>query len=383
MSYSLRQFGGMIADQVRMQAHEEALRRAVFPGATVLDLGCGTGIFSFLALQLGAGHVYAIDPAPAIQVGMEIARENGVSDDITFYQALSTDIDLPEPVDVVIADLRGVLPFAESHIPSLIDARQRLLKAGGTLIPQSDSLWLAVVSMPKNFEKINYPWSETPYGFDMARAGRYLNNAWYSGRADPQQLLSEPAEWARLDYRTIESPNAAGQVMLEITQSGTAHGLLVWFDATLFDDVGFSNRPGVDPHPLVYGSGFFPWPHAVAVEAGDGVAVAIDVKLIGGSYVWRWRSEVRAQDGQQKENFQQGSFYANPLSLADLQRKKPDFVPTLGRKGEIARFTLNLVEGQLSNLEIAARLLEQYPADFSGRKAALTYVTNLLSNNGY
>jgi protein arginine N-methyltransferase 1 len=383
MTYSLRQFGGMIADAVRMEAYEEALRRAVFPGATVLDLGCGSGIFSFLALRLGAGHVYAIDPAPAIQVGMEIARENGASEDISFYQAMSTDIDLPEQVDVVIADLRGVLPFIESHIPSLIDARTRLMKVGGTLIPQGDSLWMGVVTMPKKFDEINYPWSQKPYGFDMTAASRYLSNGWYSGRAGREQLLSEPAEWARLDYRTIDSPNAAGEAILEINHSGTAHGLLIWFDATLLDDVGFSNTPGVEAHPTVYGSAFFPWPRAVEVEIGDSVSAAVEVKLVGESYVWRWRSKIKGQNGEEKARFEQGSFFANPLSLEALRRKKPDFVPGLNRKGEIARCTLELVDGRLSNEAIAAALLEKYPEAFPDRKAALTYVTNLLADQGY
>ena len=70
-------------------------------------------------------------------------------------------------------------------------------------------------------------------------------------------------------------------------------------------------------------------------------------------------------------------------SLDELQRKKPDFVPQLTRKGEMARFTLNLVDNQLSNSDIAARLLETYAAEFPDHKAALTYVTGLLTNNDY
>jgi len=170
---------------------------------------------------------------------------------------------------------------------------------------------------------------------------------------------------------------------LEISQSGTAHGLLVWFDARLLDDVGFSNAPGVEAHPIVYGSAFFPWPRPVEVEAGDAVSVAIDAKLIGGSYVWQWRSDIRSREGEEKAKFSQGSFYANPLSLAELRRKKPDFVPSLNRKGEMARCTLNLVGGQLSNNDIAGALLEKYPDAFSDRKAALTYVTKLLADLGY
>ncbi len=39
----------------------EALENFLFPGATVLDVGCGSGILSAVAQKLGAGGVFACD----------------------------------------------------------------------------------------------------------------------------------------------------------------------------------------------------------------------------------------------------------------------------------------------------------------------------------
>ena len=62
--------GVMIADRVRVEAYRQALRRVVTPDSIVIDLGAGTGIFTLLACQLGARHVYAIE---------RIAYKNAIS----------------------------------------------------------------------------------------------------------------------------------------------------------------------------------------------------------------------------------------------------------------------------------------------------------------
>ncbi len=131
--YSLHFYGQMIADAVRMDAYAEALRRAVKPDSVVLDLGCGPGLFALLACKLGARRVYAVEPDNAINIAREAAVANGFADRIEFFQSLSTEITLREPATIIISDLRGVLPWFQQHIPTIIDARERLLAPGGVL----------------------------------------------------------------------------------------------------------------------------------------------------------------------------------------------------------------------------------------------------------
>ena len=133
--YSLNGYGDMITDTVRMDAYVRALQRAVKPGAVVLDIGTGTGIFALLAARMGARRVYAIEPSDAINVAREIARANGCADSIEFIQALSTEVEPAERADVLVSDLRGVLPFCGGHFAAIADARRRWLAPGATLIP--------------------------------------------------------------------------------------------------------------------------------------------------------------------------------------------------------------------------------------------------------
>jgi SAM-dependent methyltransferase len=143
--YSVHDYGAMIADRVRMDAYSHALRMAVSPGSVVLDLGSGAGIFALLACRLGARHVYAIEPSNIIEVGREIAAANNYGGQITFVQQRSEQVSLPERVDVIVSDMRGVLPWLGGNLRALIDARERFLAPGGTIIGRRDTLWAAVV----------------------------------------------------------------------------------------------------------------------------------------------------------------------------------------------------------------------------------------------
>src|SRR6266498_2113357 len=109
--YSVFEHGWMIANKVRTDAYAQALRQTVKPGSVVLDLGTGTGIWALLACQFGAHKVYAIEQSDVIQVAREIAAANGYSERIEFIQELSTRVTLPEKADVLVSDVRGMLPL--------------------------------------------------------------------------------------------------------------------------------------------------------------------------------------------------------------------------------------------------------------------------------
>ena len=162
--YSLHFYGQMIADAQRMDAYAAALRATVKPDSVVMDLGCGPGVFAVLACKLGARRVYAVEPENVIGLAREIAAANGCADRIEFFEKLSTEITLPEPASIIVSDLRGVLPWFEQHIPSIIDARTRLLARGGVLIPRRDILWAALVEAPVQYAELVGPWQENKFG---------------------------------------------------------------------------------------------------------------------------------------------------------------------------------------------------------------------------
>jgi protein arginine N-methyltransferase 1 len=241
--YGLTDYCAMVADPVRMDAYRRALERAVTPGSVVLDLGTGIGVFAVLARTYGARRVFAVEPGDVIRLAERIAADSGIEDGIEFIQEMSTRITLPERADVMISDLRAVLPLFQHHIPSIVDARTRLLAPGAIQIPVRDSLWAAVAHAPDTYRKLTRPWGEE-LGVDMRATHPVLSQMSRRVVATPDQLVTDPRRWATLEYATIESPNVRGNLEWVVEEPAVAHGLLLWFDTVLAEGVGFSNAPG-------------------------------------------------------------------------------------------------------------------------------------------
>src|SRR5437868_6365978 len=209
--YSLHFYGRMIADASRMEAYAGALRHFVRPDSVVMDLGSGPGVFALLACKLGARRVYAVEPDNVIGLAREAAVANGFADRIEFFENLSTRITVPEPADIIVSDLRGVLPWFQQNIPSIIDARKRLLARGGVLIPRRDILWAAVVEAPEQYEEFVGPWKNNKFDLDLSAGARLSTNSWRKTHIKPEQLVSEPVCWSIVDYYGVDSPDICAQ----------------------------------------------------------------------------------------------------------------------------------------------------------------------------
>ncbi len=374
--YSVSAYGDMITCEPRMSAYAEALRQAVRPGCTVIDLGAGTGIFALLACQYGAGRVTAIEPADAIRLLAETAAANGCAERIDIVQGLSTRHVPAAKADVIVSDLRGSLPLFEQHIATLVDARERLLAPGGQLIPQRDRLQVALVNHPEGYTACEEPWIRNRHGLDLRAGQRHAVNTWSKVNLQAEQLLSVAAELAVLDYRTLNDPNMTGRATLQAERDGTAHGLLLWFDAELAPGIGYSNAPGQPA--LVYGQSFFPFERPLALATGDRIETTVKASLVDGSYVWSWISRLfRGQASSPEQTFRQSSFLAQAISPEKLARRADSHIPVPSEAHAVDQLCLSLIDGRHSLGEIADILLQRFPQRFSDRTAALNHIAGL------
>ena len=374
--YSVSAYGDMITCEPRMSAYAEALRQAVRPGCTVIDLGAGTGIFALLACQYGAGRVTAIEPADAIRLLAETAAANGCAERIDIVQGLSTRHVPAAKADVIVSDLRGSLPLFEQHIATLVDARERLLAPGGQLIPQRDRLQVALVNHPEGYTACEEPWIRNRHGLDLRAGQRHAVNTWSKVNLQAEQLLSVAAELAVLDYRTLSDPNMTGRATLQAERDGTAHGLLLWFDAELAPGIGYSNAPGQPA--LVYGQSFFPFERPLALATGDRIETTVKASLVDGSYVWSWISKVfRTGAATPELTMRQSSFLAQAISPEKLARRADSHIPVPSEAHAVDQLCLSLIDGRHSLGEIADILLQRFPQRFSDRTAALNHIAGL------
>jgi type I protein arginine methyltransferase len=376
--YSVRDYGRMICDRTRTSALVEALRRAVHPGSVLLDIGTGTGFFALLACQLGAARVYAIEPGDAIEVAKLCAERIAGADRIVWLQGVSTEITLPEKVDVVIGDLRGTLPLYTMNVAAFIDARRRHLKSGGQMIPLRDVVRAVPAQAAAEYASVSSPWEKNEYGLDLGAGRVFVANSRWRARSEPAaaaDLLSSPGSWGEIDYRRTESPNLDGDLDWRIERPGTLHGLYVWFDSEVAEGIGYSNAP--DLPELIYGRAFFPFLEATDVQVGDRVATRMSAALVDGEYVFRWNTRVTDAAGTVKGDFRQSTFYSRPLSRERLQHIASDYVPTLNLDGQIDHTVMQaMAQGQPLGA-IAENLAARYPQRFASSAAALKHVGKL------
>ena len=376
--YDLARYGKMIQDRIRTSAYQQALARAIKPEDVVVDLGAGTGLFTLHACRLGAKLVHAIEPNPIIQVAREIVQANGFSQRVTFHQAMSFQVELPEPCDVLITDPRGVLPLYEKAIPTIIDARRRLLKPDGVLIPQRDTIWAALVEAPDIYHQdYDNAWRSANEAFDMEAARRRTINNLGRHHLELNQLLSEPMRWLMLDYRVIEQASASGVVQFVVKRAGTAHGFVLWFDSELIDGVSISNRPGQPK--LIYGQWFFPFEEPVPVCANQTITVDLRADPVGGDYIWQWTTHTTsaASSKQLEKRYHQSSLFTNVLGPEQFRKMSDQHVPSLNEEGVIHMRALELMNTRQPLGEIAQAMAAEFPKRFASSDVALGFVSDL------
>lgn len=139
-------------------SREVAAGLVVHPGDTVIDVGCGSGVLSFVAARLGAGKVYGTDAAAAAVV---CAKRNGARLGLTKVVDFRHG-SLFEPLegiqaDVVIGDVSGIpddMAAASDWFPggfsggptgaevpvAMLEAAERHLRPGGRLYLPTGSI---------------------------------------------------------------------------------------------------------------------------------------------------------------------------------------------------------------------------------------------------
>jgi protein arginine N-methyltransferase 1 len=248
-----------------------------------------------------------------------VARANGCGDRITFIEASSREIELPERADVIVSDIRGQLPLRADAIPVLIDARRRHLRSGGTMIPLVDTINGAVVEAPRTYDRAVAGWDGTSIGLDFTPARDVATNALLRMVDDDGRLLSAARPWAELDYRVIETASVRAPLDWDITEDGTGHGVMLWFEARMSPGVTLVTGP-IGPS-LVYGRALVPWPQPVRCERGTRIHVGLRADFVNDDYIWTWETAIAPRTGT-PVHFRQSTLTSALLSKAQLKAER-------------------------------------------------------------
>jgi Ribosomal protein L11 methyltransferase (PrmA) len=375
MSLVLEEHRDYIADKLRISLYRRAINQVVKPGDVVMDLGAGSGILGMLACQAGAKRVYAVDAGGMIQVARELARANGFGDRIVGVKGMSTRIDLPEKVDVIIADQIGYFGFEAGLFEYFRDACRRFLKRGGRTIPLRVDLQAGAMNSPRSWKSVEF-WSAGREGLDLSSARAIASNTCYPRLARDLKLLSSVGKLCSLDVASAPRTFSA-ETIVRIARDGVIHGIAGWFSAQLSPHVTMTNNP-VAQRKINRPSSFMPLDRPVRVVKNDWVKVGLNATPE--QSLMTWKIGVSGKTGE-KAHFTQSTMRSLLLTPDALSNTDPNFKPQRSPWGDARREVLELCDGTRSLGEIERLILEHHRVLFEAPEQASQLVAEVIAAN--
>ena len=363
----------MLSDQVRMKAYQRAILQVVSPGDIVVDIGTGSGILAFFALQAGAKKVYAIESADIIEEAKWLARKNNLDKKIIFIKGRSDQVKLKERADVIISELIGYFGLEENPDGFIIDARKRFLKPKGKIIPSWFNLYLVPVESKKLWQdKVGF-WNNDFYGIDLsslrhdAVSRRYVVDC-----ANIAHFLAKPSLLYHFDsYKTKEVSRVFNGKFI-INRNGAIHGLMGYFTAGLSQGIILSNSS--ESTPTSWKQTFFPLEEMIVAHRQDKVDYRMGMAFFGHNIFWYWQTNIYRK-GSEIAKFFQNDFNIEKGKLGFLRQ---DFKPVLTPYGRITQKALSLCDGKRNIKGIVQILRREYPHAFKSYQEALSAISPIV-----
>jgi type II protein arginine methyltransferase len=235
----------MLNDTERNEALADAVRQVVRPGDLVLDIGAGTGLLAMLAARAGAAKVVSCEANPLLaEIARQVVAAHGLSDVVTVVPVYSTDLrigrELSRPADVIVSEIVDCGLIGEGILPTMRDARTRLLAPGGRLLPSGARLYGALLhsDMISRLNQVG-----TALGFDVSLMNSVATAGHYPVRLAtwPHTFLSDPVLLTDFDFVDGPLDDGSSKVTVPVHRSGPAHGLVAWFEMDLTSSVTLRN----------------------------------------------------------------------------------------------------------------------------------------------
>jgi type I protein arginine methyltransferase len=356
----------------RLERFARAMAAVIRPGDVVLDLGAGSGILSILACRAGARRVYAVEQSDSVTLAEHLLAGTPERDRIDIIHAPSFDITLPEAADVIVADVHSIFGLQERGLSAMLDARARLLKAGGQVLPARIELHVAPAEAPDVYmTKVDH-WRGATHGVSLEPVRTLAVNNVHSARLTPPQLLAAPVAICSVDILRASGLHLGGRVQMEVARAGTLHGLCGGMVTTLADRVEISNLPGDASSNFAHA--FLPLDTPVPVAAGDALDIQIDA--YDGDEM-RWQVAVTSAASGATRRFAHSTFLSRVFSRDELRKRDPAYTPTLTPQGRLERDLLQRIDGGTTRAALEEWLMAEGGGALTRERLAELLVTTL------
>ena len=288
----------MVNDHRRNDAYEAAIREAVArvgPSAHVLDIGAGSGLLGLMAARAGAKGVTGVERVGALaECARAVAAANGLAGVVQVLHAESTAVDSEalaggHRADLLVSEILDDGLLGEHVLPSVADARARLIAPGAPIIPSAATVWAVAVDcqpaaepLVAPFRACTNPFAEEGGGLDLTaydalfREGR---GSYASVRLDrvPHEERTEAFRALDFDFEgplTEPGPGAGGtealasgtvvaapqqfrrsrEVRVPVTTPGPVNAVAFWFTLNLLRPEGCDAASDLCTYPARAGA---------------------------------------------------------------------------------------------------------------------------------
>jgi protein arginine N-methyltransferase 1 len=362
-----------LSDRVRLDAFAAAIAHVVRTGDVVLDIGTGTGLLGILACRAGARRVYAVEADGTAEVARAVAAANGVEDRMVVLHGHSAHVTIPEPVDVLVADLIGHMGF-EAGVFQVYEGARKWLAPGARAIPSQITIAAAPVEHERGYRDAHF-WSAPVAGVAFDPVLCWSLNTGYPFKFDASQLLASGRVSAT--FPTLGAPAMLpidGDVTIE--RPGTLHGIAGWFSADMAPGVALTNDPassGLNRRQV-----YLPLTQAVPVEPGDRVGIRLRIRPA--DMLVSWTVEVRSAAGRARESH--STLEGMLITREELRSHDPACRPRLTDRGQARATVLALCDGGHSLAEIEDEVYARHGSLFATPGEAQAFVAEVVSRYG-
>ncbi|XP_062891998.1 histone-arginine methyltransferase CARM1 isoform X2 [Mobula hypostoma] len=237
----LSQQQNMMQDYIRTGTYQRAIlqNHVDFKDKVVLDVGCGSGILSFFAVQAGARKVYAVEASTMAQHAEMLVKSNNLADRILIIPGKVEEVSIPEQVDIIISEPMGYMLFNERMLESYLHAK-KWLKPNGNLFPTLGDVHLAPFTdeqlYMEQFTKANFWYQPSFHGVDLsALRGAAVDEYFKQPIVDTFDIRILMAKSVKYTVNFLEAEeNDLHRIEIpfkfHMLHSGLVHGLAFWFD---------------------------------------------------------------------------------------------------------------------------------------------------------
>ena len=237
----------MVNDIDRNNFYLSALKSVVKSDSNVFEIGTGSGLLSIMAANLGAYEINTCEINSIMaNTARKIITDNNLSEKINVIQKKSNDIkvgeDINKQANVLVSEIFSNNLLSEDVLPSLEDAKQRLISKNAKIIPEYGSIMFSLFGGDDIGKNI---YTEKFENIKLKEFNTIIPKKLILHRQDLKiDLLSNSVEAFRFDFvNKNDFPPEEKKIEIEAIKKGRCYGIVQWIKLEMDNGLKHENHP--------------------------------------------------------------------------------------------------------------------------------------------